>query len=144
MIQSFQTSYVFKKVPVFPCTSAICPPQHCLLRCWNVEVAPKCAWSEWITFDVAQTIRKLLDITTKCRAENYAPLPINSLWSWPTREFDGAKNCKKSNPNRKSTGGPLMNCLHYFRIISQSNSLIWDFWSAVKFINLSFFDSEIH
>ena len=43
-----------------------------------------------------------------------------------------------------SGGGVIMNCLHYFRIFSQSNSLIWDFWSAVKFINLRFFDSEIH
>ena len=41
-------------------------------------------------------------------------------------------------------GGALMNCVQYFRIFSQSNSLIWDFWSAVKFINLRFFDSEIH
>ena len=41
-----------------------------------------------------------------------------------------------------------------FLVINQSNSLIWDFWSAVKFINFRFltvefinfrfFDSEIH
>ena len=103
-----------------------CCPRITMKSQWSADANENSALSPMLHF----VFRRFLNtgkVRIRCHILNVRETVKNPLVTWTV-----------NNPWIKE-GDALTNYLHYFRIFSQSNSLIWNFWSALKLINFSFF-----